>query len=114
MTTGSLSRSGYQRVIGVDVAKDKLDLYDSAGVLKAKFDNDEKSILKNSIQRIDGDTKTLVVCESTATYHWTMMDLLHDHDIDVVVANPRQIRHFAEGQGEREKTDTIDARVRGG
>lgn len=39
------------------------------------------------------------------------MDLLQEAQIDVVIANPAQMRNFAKGHGFLEKTDKIDAHI---
>lgn len=104
-------RSGYQRVIGIDVAKKKLDLYDSQQSLTAVIDNDPQSIQTKLLDKLTGQESVLVVCESTASYHILMMDVVHDNDIDIAVVNAGQVRHFAKGHGKIEKTDPIDAEM---
>lgn len=108
-TQATLSRTGYQRVIGVDVSKFKLDVHDSQGELTGCIDNSIKSIQKNILDHIEPASRTLLVCESTGSYHLALMDAAHDHRIDVAIANPRQVRDFARGHGWLEKTDVIDA-----
>lgn len=102
-------RSGYQRVIGIDVAKDKLDLHDSSEQLTGCIDNDPESIAEKLLAQVEPDSSTLIVCESTASYHLTLMDLAHEKLVDVAVVNARQVRDFARGHGWLEKTDVIDA-----
>ena len=106
-----LSRTGYQRVIGIDVAKDKLDLYDSAGKLSGTIDSDPQSIVTHLIKMIAADDSTLVICESTGSYHHNLMDAVHEANIDMAVVNARQVRDFAKGHGRLEKTDSIDAQM---
>ena len=103
----TLSRTGYQRVIGVDVAKDKLDLCDSHGKITGSINNDLDHIHKHLLDHIDPASRTLIICESTASYHLLMMDAAHDNSVDVAVVNARQVRDFAKGQGRLEKTDQI-------
>ena len=103
------SRTGYQRVIGVDVAKDKLDLHDSQGKLTGCIDYDLHCLHKKFLDHIEPGSSTLIVCESTASYHLLMMDAAHDKSIDIAVVNARQVRDFCKGQGWLEKTDKIDA-----
>lgn len=71
------SRTGYQRVIGVDVAKDKLDIHDSQGKLTGTIDNDVNSIAAKLLDSIEPGSSTLILCESTASYHLLMMDAVH-------------------------------------
>jgi len=104
-----ISRTGYQRVIGVDVAKDKLDLHDSQGTLTRTIDNDAPSIQTKLLDKLDRGCRNLILCESTASYHLLMVDMAHEESIDVAVVNARQVRDFARGHGRIEKTDPIDA-----
>lgn len=107
----TISRSGYQRVIGVDVAKDKLDIHDSAGKLSPCIDNNPSEIVKKLINRIKQDASTLVVCESSGSYHLDLMDAMHEHSLNIAVVNARQVRDLAKAHGRLEKTDPIDARM---
>ena len=52
-----------------------------------------------------------MVCEATGGYERLAACALADAELPVVVANPRQVRHFAKGQGLLAKTDKIDAIV---
>jgi transposase len=52
-----------------------------------------------------------VVCEATGGYEREVVDALHQSAIPVTVTNPARIRHFARAQGQRAKTDRIDAAV---
>lgn len=105
------SRSGYQRVVAIDVAKDKLDLHDTAGKISGTIDSSPQSIAVHLIKKIDADSSTLVICESTGSYHLNVMDAVHEANIDMAVVNARQVRDFAKGHGRLEKTDSIDAQM---
>lgn len=52
-----------------------------------------------------------VVCEATGGYERAVVAALQAVPIPVSVLNPAQIRHFALAQGQRAKTDPLDARV---
>jgi len=54
-------RTGYQRVIGVDVANNKLDLNDSQNKLTKQIDNDIQSIQTKLLDRVDPDSSTLIL-----------------------------------------------------
>ena len=49
--------------------------------------------------------------ESTGTYHELLADLAHKRGLQVFVVNARDLRRYAEGVGQRGKTDRVDARV---
>jgi transposase len=52
-----------------------------------------------------------VVCEATGGYEREVVATLHQAAIFVSVLNPARVRHFARAQGQRAKTDHIDAAV---
>jgi transposase len=102
-------KSAYARVVGVDVAKGALEISDSRGKLTGVIDN-LVSTIKSLVTKLKkSKTKTLVICEATGGLEHDLADLLHEAQIDVVIANPARIRHFAKGHGVYEKTDRIDA-----
>jgi transposase len=52
-----------------------------------------------------------VICEATGGYEREVVGVLHQAQIPVSIINPARIRHFARAQGQRAKTDRIDAAV---
>jgi transposase len=52
-----------------------------------------------------------VVCEATGGYERDLLGALHQAAIPVSVLNPARVRFFARAQGQRAKTDPIDAKV---
>jgi transposase len=52
-----------------------------------------------------------VVCEATGGYERAVVAALQAAQVPVSVLNPARVRHFALAQGQRAKTDPIDARV---
>jgi transposase len=50
-----------------------------------------------------------LVCESTGSCHRALVAAAHAAGRALTVANPRQVRAFAEGLGRRAKTDPLDA-----
>ena len=103
------AKKNYTRFIGVDVASDKVDIHDSEGKLTGELPNTCAAIDKNLTARLKSDDSVLVICEATGGYEHVLVDSMHQGGIDVVVANPRQVRDFAKGHGYLEKTDAIDA-----
>jgi transposase len=96
--------------VGVDVAKDSLEIY-------LPFSKQNLSI-ENSIESIDDfclqlkkKRKLMVIMEATGGYEKLLVDRLFKHGIAVAVVNPRQVRDFAKGIGLDAKTDPIDAQV---
>lgn len=100
----------YTNVFGVDVASRKLDIHDDSKGLHQTIDNDVAAVAK-FVKSIRRRAKVLVVMEATGGYEQTLVDALHEADIDVAVCNPLQVRSFAKGVGIIEKNDPIDAAV---
>jgi transposase len=96
--------------VGVDVAKDSLEVY-------LPFSKKNQSI-ENSIESIDDlclqlkkKRKLMVVMEATGGYEKLLVERLFKAGIAAAVVNPRQVRDFANGIGLEAKTDPIDSQV---
>ena len=96
--------------IGIDVAKGKLDLALSENKHVQSFEYN-KNGLKKLIGFIDEFKPQLVCLEATGGWERKLVVALHEHDFDVAVVNPRQIRDFARATNQLAKTDEIDARI---
>ena len=106
-----MMKTVYLRVIGVDVASEKIDVNDSQGKICGSIPNSIDAIHKQIVCRIQSKHDTLVVCEATGSYEHVLVDAMHEAWIPVAVANPRQVRDFAKGHGFLEKSDVIDAQM---
>lgn len=96
--------------VGIDVAKDSFDVASDPAGLKLSLPNDPKGRQK-LLDVLQNHSVALIVMEATGGYERGLVaDLLHA-DLNVVIANPRQVRDFARGIGQLAKTDTIDAQV---
>ena len=100
----------FARVIGVDVSSDKLDVFDSGTGKALELTNSREAVMRFA-KRIENPQETLVICEATGAYEHFLVDVMHELDFQVCVANPRQVRQFANGHGFLEKTDRIDAQI---
>ncbi len=86
-------------VIGVDVAKAKLDIFDNQTKRHSIINNTAKEI-KRFVQGIlQRENQVLVVMEATGGYEYLLRNNLLDADVACSVANPLQIRNFARGCG---------------
>lgn len=103
--------TAYKRTIGVDVASETIDIYDSAEKLSGSVLNNPRDIGRSLIARIRARAGTLIVCEGTGGYEHCLVDAAHEAGISVAIANPRQVRDFAKGHGFLEKSDKIDAKL---
>ena len=101
----------YARIIGVDVASRKLDIHDNITGQHHVIDSSVDAISKTVTALKSCEEETLVIMEATGGYERTLLEILHDHEIDCVVANPLRVRQFAKGCGKLEKNDKIDAKM---
>jgi len=99
----------FQRVIGVDISSEKIDIHDSQNKLSGEVLNTFAAVKNRLLSKLDPTEDVLVICEATGGYEYVLVDSLHDAGINVCVANPRQVRDFAKGHGFLEKTDKLDA-----
>jgi len=61
---------------------------------------------------LQGTARVRVCLEASGNYSLDLALALHAHrHVEVSLVNPRRARRFAESQGERSKTDPVDARV---
>jgi transposase len=94
-------------MIGVDVAKQKLDVsVDDNTALT--IDNDEESF-KNLLKVIFDSGPVCVVMEATGGYERKLVAFLQAREIAVAVVNPKRVRDYANAMGAYAKNDRIDA-----
>jgi transposase len=96
--------------VGIDVAKDKLDLARSDSAQVLTFPNAPEGIAR-LLDALRPLTPTLVAVEATGGYERDAVDALLGASLPVAVVNPRHVRDFARGLGRQAKTDAVDARV---
>ena len=105
----NLTESKAEIVVGVDVAKDNLEVA-FEGEKSFAIANTASAIEKRIISKI-AEQSSLVVCEATGGYERELVDVLQAQGISVAVANAKRVRDFASSLGADAKTDAIDARV---
>jgi transposase len=96
--------------VGVDVAKNTLDVAFSNSNGVQQFNNDYKGIT-SAIRYITGVKPAKIILEATGHYELPMAASLQANCLPVVIVNPRQVRDFARATGVLAKTDRIDARI---
>ena len=100
----------FESVIGIDVAKKKLDVADWPVSFAEQFGNEDVGH-KNLIKKLPKAGSCLIVVEATGGYEKGIVLALVSAGYLVSVVNPRQVRDFAKALGILAKTDRIDARV---
>ena len=100
--------SNIDQTAGVDISKDRLDVFLYPEGTARRFANDRKGhgaliawLASFSIQR--------VVYEATGAYHRGFERALGSSGLAMAKVNPWQARRFAEATGQRAKTDKVDA-----
>jgi transposase len=93
---------------GVDVAKATLQLHVQGQ--QKEFNNTPKGLLQ-LVAQLQTLPSVHVVCEATGGYERALVKVLHQEQIPVSVTNPARVRAAAQAQGQRAKTDRIDARM---
>jgi len=92
--------------VGVDVAKATLQVHVQGRQAELKNAPAARAKLCQKLQALPG---AHVVCEATGGYERDLAGALHKAKIPVSVVNPAQVRAAAQAQGQRAKTDRIDA-----
>ena len=92
--------------IGIDVSKDTLDYLHLVREKAAS-----KGVIQNNVSAIkeflsfNESEKVFIVVEPTGTYSDKLMELAHQQDFEVRLANPRKSSQFTEVLGYLNKTD---------
>jgi transposase len=92
--------------VGVDIAKATLQVHVQGRQAELKNAPAARAKLCQKLQAVAG---AHVVCEATGGYERDLVGALHKAKIPVSVVNPAQVRAAAQAQGQRAKTDRIDA-----
>ena len=96
--------------VGIDVAKDKLDVaVRPTGELWSVANGEEG--IGELVSRLLGLSPALVVLEATGGMETALAAVLGCSGLPVAVVNPRQVRDFAKATGRLAKTDRLDAGV---
>jgi len=99
-----------ERFVGIDVAKDTLEVFIRPDTIQKSFANNETG--RTDLARFLGKTGSdLVVLEASGGYEVPVVEVLALHKLNVAVINPKQVRDFAKATGKLAKTDAIDAEV---
>jgi transposase len=97
-----------RNIIGVDISKDRLDIFALADRTYYQFASDQHGI-RALIRQLGKLDQPLVVFEATGAYHRWLEASLAKHAVHFHKINPRQSRRFAEATGRLAKTDRVDA-----
>ena len=99
-----------QVFVGIDVAKDRLDLHVLPSGESFAVARDSKA-LEALVERLGALSPDLIVLEATGGFEVAVASALAAAALPLAVVNPRQIRDFARALGLLAKTDALDAKV---
>ena len=98
--------------IGVDVSKDKLDVFvppewEGAHAVAMTVDNSRKGFEK--VRDFAMKFHAIVCLEPTGGYECGLIVYLHKYDVEVARVDALRVRRFAEAEGTLQKNDRADA-----
>jgi len=96
------------KFVGIDVAKDKLDIAVLGETKASQVGNDEVGITK-LIKKMKALKPALIVVEATGGYQRAVALGLYEAGLPVAVVNPVRVRQYARASGLLAKTDKLDA-----
>ena len=99
-----------QVFVGIDVAKDRLDVHvrPTGEAFAVARDSEGVAAL---VERLAGLKPGLIVLEATGGFETVVAGAVAAAGLPLAVVNPRQIREFARATGRLAKTDKLDAEI---
>jgi transposase len=96
------------KFVGIDVAKEKLDIAVLGETQASQVSNDGKGIAK-LIKKMQTLGLELIVVEATGGYQRAVVLGMYEVGLPVAVVNPSRVRQYARACGLLAKTDKLDA-----
>jgi transposase len=96
--------------VGIDVAKDRLDICLLPSGQTLSVDNTDEGIAR-IVGLLKPQPVKMIVLEATGRYQRRLASELLEADLPAAVVNPRQVRDYARALGKLAKTDRIDAAI---
>jgi len=96
------------KFVGIDVAKEKLDIAVLGEKKASQVGNDETGITK-LVMKMQVLKPELIVVEATGGYQRAVVLRLYEAGLPVAVVNPVRVRQYARASGLLAKTDKLDA-----
>lgn len=105
-----MTEQRYKTFIGIDVSKDKLDIFNALTGEFTQIKNSKPAILKY-IRGLEFFEDLYVVIDLTGGYEAVCVKLFYDNGFKVIRAEGRKVKAFARALGINAKTDKIDAKI---
>ena len=97
-----------ERILGVDVAKSWLDIYDAVSGESTRIDNNEAAVVAWLKARPD---LFKVAVEATNRYHELFIEQAHARGHRIFIVDAFRLSRYREAVGHRAKTDRCDAEL---
>ena len=94
--------------VAIDIAKDSLQIQTDHAAWSVPHTATGHRKLLESLQRLGA---AQVVCEASGGYEQPLLLFLHQQGVPVSLVNPARVRAFARSEGQRAKTDPLDAAI---
>lgn len=95
-------------IVGVDVAKNELVIYQAELDLLETISND-KAAIKKWLKALPAPVDLAI--ESTNIYHLALADLAHEAGCAIYMVGGYELSHYRKGVNIRAKTDALDAKL---
>lgn len=105
-----MSEMTVEKFVGIDIAKDTVDVCIEPDAEIMHIDYDHKGVAA-ICQRLKSVLPTLIVMEATGGLETRLASELAALGLSIAVINPRQARDFAKATGQLAKTDRVDAAI---
>ncbi|ELR5625443.1 IS110 family transposase, partial [Escherichia coli] len=97
-------------IVGLDIAKDKIDACIRSALAKRTFTNTTEGH-RELLHWLSEHAVGRAVMEASGGYEQCWAELLERAGVEVVIVDPRRVRHFAKSAGRLAKNDLIDAEM---
>ena len=104
----AMSVSVPKPIVGVDVAKNELVIYQAELDLLETISND-KAAIKKWLKALPAPVDLAI--ESTNIYHLAFADLAHEAGCTIYMVGGYELSHYRKGVNVRAKTDALDAKL---
>ncbi len=98
----------YKHFLGIDVSKDKLDIYNSQTDTYHTIKNTKKDI-EAFVAELKSNDNLLIVIDLTGGYEQKAVDVFYQKAFCVHRADGRRVKYFLRGFNQKAKTDKLDA-----
>lgn len=106
-------KTDFNFFIGIDVSKDKIDVYSTATDKHYEIKNTKREIRHaffKEFKKLNRE-ENLIVIENTGGYERDCIEVLLKLGYNIHRANNNKVYHITKGRGKKAKTDKIDAKA---